>query len=283
MPCPAGELRGDDGACGREATVRLRTPDGARLFTWVVLPDDVPAGGVPALVSRTPYNASFDGARDADREAGRFHAARGYAFVSQDARGRPESTGDLWPEQHEVADARVTVEWIAAQAWSNGAVGAIGGSYLGYTALAAAVDNPAVKVVIADDPSLDETTARPGGTFWTSTVTWLRLVESGQDTGAEEMARLSSSFDIAAADDLLLGHDSACWNAVAAHDDIAYWPAESLALLGARRAPRPAMRPRATRARSRRRRSRPSRAVRPAGTVPEMRSAAPTGRRACRA
>lgn len=232
--CPTGQLAGDDGRCGREADVTLVTADGVELSTWVVLPDDVPLGGVPTLVSRTPYNDSFAGNREWSREVGLRHAERGYAYVSQDVRGRPPSTGVFLPETYEIADAGRTIDWIVEQPWSNGAVGTIGGSYLGYTALAAAVDHPAVRVVIADDPSNDETTTRPGGTFWTATLTWIQLVETGEGASAEQTVALTNTFDLPAADELLLGHDSDYWNLVAGHEDIDFWPAESLALTGAR-------------------------------------------------
>jgi putative CocE/NonD family hydrolase len=232
--CPPGQLAGADGRCGREADVTIVTADGVELATWVVLPDAVPAGGVPALISRTPYNDSFPGNREWSREVGLRHAERGYAYVSQDVRGRPPSTGVFLPETHEIEDAGRTIDWIVEQPWSSGAVGTIGGSYLGYTALAAAVDHAAVRVVIADDPSNDETTTRPGGTFWTATLTWIQLVETGEFASDEQTVALTNTFDLPAADELMLGHDSDYWNLVAAHEDIAFWPAESLALTGAR-------------------------------------------------
>jgi uncharacterized protein len=50
----------------------------------------------------------------------------------------------------EFADGQDAVRWITKQPWSNGAVGTFGSSYDGFTALAAAVDTPVVKLVLAD-------------------------------------------------------------------------------------------------------------------------------------
>jgi putative CocE/NonD family hydrolase len=62
--------------------------------------------------------------------------------VIQDTRGRWASDGDGYPLVNEMADGYDTVIWCAQQPWSNGKVGMFGGSYVGYTQLAAAVTHP---------------------------------------------------------------------------------------------------------------------------------------------
>jgi hypothetical protein len=52
--------------------------------------------------------------------------------------------------RQEFADGQDAVKWIVKQPWSNGVVGTWGSSYDGFTALAAAVDTPEVKLVLAD-------------------------------------------------------------------------------------------------------------------------------------
>ena len=81
----------------------------------------------------------------------RFFASRGYAMVRIDVRGSGASFG-RWSgpsSSDEVKDGGEIVNWIVAQPWSNGKVGAMGDSYEGSTAqMLAAVNHPAVKAVI---------------------------------------------------------------------------------------------------------------------------------------
>ena len=67
------------------------------------------------------------------QECDGFRAARGFAVVVQDCRGREDSEGEWIPFVHEDEDGYDTIEWAAAQPWSNGKVGMYGGSYLGQT------------------------------------------------------------------------------------------------------------------------------------------------------
>ena len=75
----------------------------------------------------------------------------GYAYVTVDGRGSGASFGsrymDLSPE--EVRDGAEVVDWIIAQDWSNGNVGATGVSYTGTTSeFLASNQHPAVKAVM---------------------------------------------------------------------------------------------------------------------------------------
>ena len=121
----------------REVDVAVPMRDG------VVLRADVirPAGSqrFPTLVYRTPY-----GKAEAQRSYTTFQRAvsRGYAVVIQDVRGRYASAGAFRPYQDEGRDGYDTIEWAAAQPWSNGAVGTFGLSYPGAVQWLAAVENP---------------------------------------------------------------------------------------------------------------------------------------------
>ena len=119
--------------------------DGVRLATDVYLPE---AGGrLPAVLVRTPYDKGAD-FTFLPRLARLFNN-RGYAFVAQDVRGKARSEGPQEPFRHEVADGYDTIDWLVAQAWSNGAVGMFGDSYLGFTALAGAVGNhPGLRAIV---------------------------------------------------------------------------------------------------------------------------------------
>ena len=117
-----------------EFMVEMR--DGVKLATTVFLPDDT--GPWPVILTRTPYGKD----RGGGRAAGRYTTA-GYAYVTQDQRGRFRSEGEYTPHENELDDGYDTVEWIARQPWSNGRVGATGGSAMGISAnLAAASDPP---------------------------------------------------------------------------------------------------------------------------------------------
>ena len=122
--------------------------DGVRLATEVYLPEG--DGPFPVILQRTPYNRrSPNPGSDCDSGAGRYFAVRGYATLNQDSRGRYRSEGEFDAMRQEAADGYDSVEWAAAQPWSNGKVGMIGGSYVGLTQWQAAVEQPPHLVAIA--------------------------------------------------------------------------------------------------------------------------------------
>ena len=114
--------------------------DGAVLQANVIRP----SGGRrhPVLVFRTPYDKDLTQITFMTLDA--FRAAEaGFAVVHQDTRGRFASEGGPYdPIIHEFEDGFDTVEWAAAQPWSNGAVGLFGTSYHGLTSWAAATTAP---------------------------------------------------------------------------------------------------------------------------------------------
>ena len=117
--------------------VPVKVRDGVTLLADVWLPD--PQGKFPVLVYRTPY-----GKARAAKEWTTFDkaVARGYAVVIQDVRGRYASGGEFDPYRNEGRDGYDTIEWAAAQPWSNGVVGTFGLSYPGAVQWLAAVENP---------------------------------------------------------------------------------------------------------------------------------------------
>jgi hypothetical protein len=96
-------------------------------------------GPFPTLVYRTPYDKE---AEQAEHTTFRHALERGYALVVQDVRGRYASEGEFRPYQQEGLDGYDTIEWAAAQPWSNGAVGTFGLSYPGAAQWLAAVASP---------------------------------------------------------------------------------------------------------------------------------------------
>ncbi|MCK8681082.1 CocE/NonD family hydrolase [Streptomyces lichenis] len=143
------------------AVQQVAAADGIRLATEVHLPDG-PPGPHPAVLLRTPYD------RRAHRAEARGWAARGYAAVLQDVRGRYASEGRWHPYRHETEDGAGTLRWLRAQRWCDGRVVAAGASYAAHCALALALTARAATrpdAVIAAVPALGtaETAREPGG------------------------------------------------------------------------------------------------------------------------
>ena len=133
------------------------TRDGTRLAVDVHLPEKRDnEERLPALLTLTRYWRSSENPRTGQPNPAvgslfkRF-LDHGYAVVVVDVRGSGASFGTRPTEygHQEVEDGRDVVEWVVAQPWSDGTVGAFGTSYTGTTAeLLAAVEHPAVKAVI---------------------------------------------------------------------------------------------------------------------------------------
>lgn len=129
----------------RRAGERVAMPDGVRLATDLYLP--VGGGARPAILVRTPYG------RTRNHEARswvRLFAPQGYAVLVQDMRGRHGSEGVFAPWPNAGPDGAATLDWIAAQPWSDGTVGTVGCSAMGESQLPlAALRHPAHRAMIA--------------------------------------------------------------------------------------------------------------------------------------
>jgi putative CocE/NonD family hydrolase len=121
----------------REVPVPMR--DGTLLRADVYRP--AANGRFPVLVERVAYEL---GARVG--AYGPYYAQRGYAVVGQNVRGAYASDGELVPFRDDGSgthqDGYDTVEWAAAQPWSNGNVGMLDGSYSGFTQYLVAPTRP---------------------------------------------------------------------------------------------------------------------------------------------
>ena len=154
--------------------------DGTKIAIDVWLPADLKAGQkIPTMLRSTCYWRSYQmGAvgqfmEDYALMPGDFTEPQrwvtaGYALVLIDVRGTGASFGEwsiLWDEQ-EIADLGEVVDWIIAQSWSNGKVGAYGVSYDGSTAeMLSMLNHPAVMAVAPQSNELDlyAELAYPGG------------------------------------------------------------------------------------------------------------------------
>jgi len=123
-----------------ERNVMVPMRDKVKLATDIFKPKGVEKS--PVILIRTPYKKEM-GELDA-----RYYARRGYTCAIQDCRGRFSSEGIWEPFVNEPQDGHDTVEWLAMQPWSNGKVGMIGGSYVGWVQWWAAREKPAHLVTI---------------------------------------------------------------------------------------------------------------------------------------
>lgn len=151
----------------RDVEVRMR--DGTVLRADVMRPSR--EGRFPTLVYRTPYNRARS---TEDHSTIKAAIARGYAVVAQDVRGRFGSAGEFVPYRHEGQDGYDTIEWAAAQPWSDGNIGTFGLSYPGAVQWLAAVESPPHLRAMA--PAMTYSTHRnfiySGGSFDMSWLAW---------------------------------------------------------------------------------------------------------------
>jgi putative CocE/NonD family hydrolase len=155
----------------REVMVPMR--DGVKLYTVIVFRKGT--HDAPILLSRTPYNAAATTARNRSQTiteilpvADADFVSDGYIRVYQDIRGMYRSEGDyvmtrplrglLNPTRVDHStDAYDTIDWLVKNVpETNGRVGVIGTSYIGFTALMALVDpHPALKAAVPQSPMVD--------------------------------------------------------------------------------------------------------------------------------
>ncbi|MFN8590720.1 MAG: CocE/NonD family hydrolase [Thermomicrobiales bacterium] len=122
-----------------EQDVPVEMRDGTVLRADVYRPAD--HARRPVLLQRTPYNKQLLGLAPLHVDLLKA-VSRGYVVVIQDCRGRYRSDGDFNPFHQEIPDGYDTVEWCAAQSWSDGNVGMFGTSYVGAVQWLAAIGTP---------------------------------------------------------------------------------------------------------------------------------------------
>lgn len=156
-----------------ERGVRIAMRDGIELAADVYRPKG--EGRFPTILARTPYNRITEGALK-----GGWYAQRGFVFVAQDVRGRFGSGGEWFPFVHEERDGSDTLDWIAAQEWSNGKVGMVGASYVGLVQwLAAKSGNPHLTCIVpqVSPPDPHENFPYEGGAFMLGAAWWAKVLD----------------------------------------------------------------------------------------------------------
>nr|WP_245647717.1 CocE/NonD family hydrolase [Novosphingobium lentum] len=155
----------------REVMVPMR--DGTKLYTAIVMKKGTANG--PILLWRSPYDAHGDVTRtkslrlvDTIPAMDAPFVEDGYIRVYQDIRGLHRSEGQFVMNRplsgplnptgiDESTDAYDTIDWLVKNVpESNGKVGIIGSSYLGFTSLMAEINpHPALKAAVPESPMVD--------------------------------------------------------------------------------------------------------------------------------
>lgn len=158
-----------------EETVWIPMPDGTRLAATIWRPEG--AGSFPSVLEFLPYRRR-DGTSERDDSTYPSFAEAGIAGVRVDSRGQGDSEG-LFDDEYsprELQDCVDTIAWIAAQDWSNGAVGMMGISWGGFNGLqVAALRPPALKAVISIASTADrynDDIHYKGGALLSANVFW---------------------------------------------------------------------------------------------------------------
>src|SRR3954447_22282148 len=155
----------------RVAMVPMR--DGTKLYTVIVMKKGTRNG--PILLSRTPYDAKGSTDRTASQSVVDILPAMykefvedGYIIVHQDIRGLHNSEGQFVMNRpivgplnntgiDESTDAYDAIDWLVKNVpETNGKVGTIGSSYLGFLTLASEINpHPALKAAVPQSPMVD--------------------------------------------------------------------------------------------------------------------------------
>ena len=186
-----------------ERGLTAKMPDGVELIADRWYPtQQMPAGGVPTVLIRTPYGRTIMG------PLGRLYAERGYQVVVQSCRGTFGSGGAFVPMRNERVDGKATLDWVAAQPWFDGRLVMWGASYLGMAQWAVAQDAPeflralSLQVTAAN---FRDSVVFPGGAFALETgLAWLHEIKN-QELGWRAVLRtqLHGAKVVAAASEVL--------------------------------------------------------------------------------
>jgi len=153
--------------------VMIPMRDGVKLYTVIVEKKGVK--NAPILLSRTPYDAKSSTQRTHSQSVDEIMPVMdkefmddGYIRVYQDIRGMHNSEGEFVMTRpiighfnntkvDEATDAYDTIDWLVKHLKeSNGKVGVVGTSYLGFTTLMAEINpHPALKAVVPESPMVD--------------------------------------------------------------------------------------------------------------------------------
>lgn len=125
-----------------EKDIVIPTIDGGEVTALVIRPKGV-TKKLPAIFIYNIYAGSYD------YEVAKRAAVNGYVGVAVNTRGKRLSKNEINPFEFDGKDAYHIIDWISKQKWCNGAVGMMGGSYLGFSQWSATKKmHPALKTIV---------------------------------------------------------------------------------------------------------------------------------------
>lgn len=123
-------------------TKDLKTKNGNTLTITIVRKKEN-TSPLPVILTNNIYAGSFDPL------FGKRAAVYNYVGAVVNTRGKRNSNDENNPFEHESQDIYEVIDWVSRQPWSNGKVGMIGGSYLGFSQWAAVKKlHPALKTIV---------------------------------------------------------------------------------------------------------------------------------------
>ena len=208
-----------------DSNVMIPMRDGINLATDIYRPDA--EGKFPVILVRTPYK------KENNDIQGKFYSRRGYIYAVQDCRGRFSSEGTWAPFFAEPNDGYDAVEWLAIQPWSNGKVGMIGASYLGWVQWWAARNRPPhLTTIIPNVSPPDPYFNIPyeyGAFFLLGSIWWADILEqeatadiTGEtmgDINQKDYHKLLRHLPVVELDSIVMGKVNPYWREWIAHPD----------------------------------------------------------------
>lgn len=217
-----------------DSNVMVPMRDGIGLATDIYRPDA--DGSYPIILVRTPYK------KEMNELQAKYYSRRGYVYAVQDCRGRFSSPGEWNPFFAEPNDGYDAIEWLAVQPWSNGKVGMIGASYLGWVQWWAARNRPPhlttiIPNVAPPDPYFN-IPYEYGAFFLMGAIWWADVLEQEAtadltggvmgEIGDKDYHKLLRHLPVIELDSIVLGERNQYWRDWIAHpDNDEYWDGAS--------------------------------------------------------
>jgi putative CocE/NonD family hydrolase len=115
-------------------------------------------------------------------------ASKGYNGVIAYTRGKWLSNDTLRSFEHDGEDANAVIDWIVQQPWSNGKVGMMGGSYLGFAQWATVKKlHPALKTIVPQVAvGIGVDYPMQNNVFMSYMLRWIHYIENNKNTDIKE-------------------------------------------------------------------------------------------------
>jgi putative CocE/NonD family hydrolase len=198
---------------------RVRMRDGTELSADVYRPKA--PGRFPVILNRTPYTKTGGNLLS----LAQYFVPHGYVVIAMDVRGRGDSDGKFEPYRNDGQDGYDVIEWCAAQEWSTGKVGTLGGSYNGRIQWLTAIRQPphlTTMIVLASpsDPFVEWPTGQP----LPADISWYHFTAGHvlQNMAAVDWNKLYEHLPVITMDEAM-GRPNPLWKAEVEHSKLDSW------------------------------------------------------------